>query len=263
MFLKKLIVLVCVAASVSSWASPLPNKPHIYVEGSAVIDVQPDIATFTVYLESVSENSEKSKTDIDKKSLTLVKLCKALDIDTADVAASPVHVRKEFEYSPETNKNEYIGVNVSRTVEVTLRDISKYKDVMHNLVISKISENIDTALRVSNERAVTDKALMEALSDATQRAQSIADLQKVKLGKVYSVSEFNLRQPERYLLNVSRQIEGQMGSGGGLVTAESDGAFSNVRNAKSLQRVSNDSLDPFDSGSMKATAQVFVVFLVK
>ncbi|WP_075188160.1 SIMPL domain-containing protein [Teredinibacter haidensis] len=241
-------------------ANPLPDKPHIYVEGSAEIDVMPDLATFVVYLESVGVNAEKPKSDIDKKSVALITLCKKLGIDVADVAASGIRIHKQYEYEEKFRKEVYVGVNVSRSVEITLKDISKYKTVMHELVTSNISANISTSLSLSNAKLFTDKALSSALIDATERAQAIASLQNVKLGKVYSVSEFNLRQPERYLLRASRQIQGQSSAA---IRAEDIGSFSDQDSFNSSQRVAGKTVDPFDAGSMKAIAQVYVVFLVK
>ena len=263
MVFKKWIVVFFVMCAVTVQANQLPDKPHIYVEGSAVLDVKPDIATFTVYLESIGKAAEKSQNEVDKKSISLIELCKTLDININDVAASGIRIRQEYEYEEKTDKEVYVGVNVSRSVEITLRDISKYKNVMHSLVASKVSENISTRLSLSNEKIFTDKALSGALMDATQRAQSIAALQNVKLGKIYSVSEFNLRQPERYLLRVSRKIEGQSSAEISAISAEDIGSFPDQMVSESLQRISGVNIDPFDAGSMKATAQVYVVFLVK
>ena len=261
--IKKWILVTSMLFAFEALGGPLPNKPHIYVEGSAEIDVKPDIAKFTVYLESIGESAEDSKNEIDEKSVSLINLCKDLDIGIEYVAASGIRVQKEYEYEEKTDKEVYIGVNVSRSVEITLTDISKYKDVMHGLVASDISPSISTRLSLSNERVVTDQALSAALKDATERAQSIADLQKVKLGKIYSVSEFNLRQPERYLLRVSRKIEGQSSSEISAISAEDIGRFPDTNLSESLQRVSRLSIDPFDTGSMIAKAQIYVVFLVK
>lgn len=258
-----LIYFVTAFSTIAAAASPLPDKAHIYVEGSATIEVEPDIATFHVSLQSEDMNAEKAKNDIDKRSTALIALCRSLSIDIQDVSASGIRVNKNYEYDDKTNRDIYTGIMVSRSIEITLRDIAQYRTVMHELVSAKISDNIYTTLSISNEKTFTDQALLAALEDATARAQSIAKIQNVTLGKVYSVSEFDLRQPERYQLRVRRTMGGQSSSSITAISAEDIGKFPDTALAESLQRTKDVNLDPFGAGAMQATAQVFVVFLVK
>lgn len=254
---KHWFIAFSIFCSSMGYASQLPNKPHIYVEGSAEIEVEPDIATFRIGLHTTGKDAEKEKTKIDEHSVTLVNLCKKMGININDIAATGINVSQAYEYDKKEQKRIHIGVHISRTVEITLREMSKYKDLMHHLTAADVSEDISSNLSLDNEKLATDQALATAINDATKRATSIAKLQNVELGEVYSVTEFNLRQPERSLLHVSRKIEGQLSSS---IFAEDMGKMQDSNMAQAMSRISTD---PFNTGKMKAKAQVYMVFLIQ
>ena len=106
---------------------------------------------------------------------------------------------------------------------------------------------------LSKPNTATDKALAQALDDANQRAARLAQHQNAKLGKIYSISEFNTRQQESYQLRVSRTITGS--SFGDIPTLQ-------IGEAREVFNFSNGA-EPFEPGVIKASAQVFVVYLLK
>ena len=62
------------------FANPLPSKPHVYVEGSAAIEVVPDTITFKVSLEKVDDDISVAKADIDLRSRKLINILKKLGV---------------------------------------------------------------------------------------------------------------------------------------------------------------------------------------
>ncbi len=45
----------------------LPDRPHIYVNGSATLDVEPDVAHITVELKHVNDDAANAKRDVDNE----------------------------------------------------------------------------------------------------------------------------------------------------------------------------------------------------
>ena len=172
----------------SALSNPLPNKPHIYVEGSTKIEVEPDNITFSVELEKTLRSLDEAKQDLDTRSRKLIQACKDLKIPSENIATTALRIRPSFRYK----NGEQIpnGSTVSRKVDIKVEDLNKYGEVMAALVSAEISKIITTRLSVSKEKQTTDKALEAALEDAKQRAGMIARTQGKRLGDVYSVSEF-------------------------------------------------------------------------
>ena len=223
-------------------ANPLPAQPHVYVEGSAEIEVEPDMMTFTLSIQHVDVDLAKAKADVDARSRLLIEAVKIFGIKAEDIATTALNIRPEYEYKD--SQRVLTGNNVSRQVDISLRDLKKYPELMKALVDAKISETINTNLTLADKKAVEEKVQIAAMNDAKARAHRLAKSQGKSAGEPWSISEFNNRGNERWELRPNRQL---MGS-----------------SAKELSamRVS-DSPEPFEPGVMKLTAQVYVVYLLK
>jgi uncharacterized protein YggE len=226
-------------------ADPLPTKPHVYVEGSATVEVEPDEMSFSISIVQTSDKLSDAKESVDGRSRKLIGLCKELGIAAEDIATTALRISPSYKY--ENNQQVPDGTTVSRDVEIHLRDLSKYSDVIRAFVASDISQTIRTTMMVSDSESATDKALVEALADARQRATRLAESQGMKLGGVHSISEFMTRGDERYLLQVSREIVG----------SSPDSA------ARGFAMEAGAPPEPFEPGVMLAKAEVYVVYYLK
>lgn len=231
-------------ASVMAIASPLPTQPHVYVEGLAEIEVEPDMMVFTLSIQKVDMDLAKAKADVDTRSRLLIETCKKFGIRAEDIATTALVIRPEYDYKEQ--QRVLTGNHVSRQVDINLRDLKKYPAMMQALVDASISETINTQLTVSDKKIVEDKAQVAAMKDAKERAERLAKSQDKTLGEPYSISEFNTRGNERWELNPNRQLMGNSAA------MKADGM--------SLQRAASE---PFEPGVMKLTAQVYVVYLLK
>lgn len=223
-------------------ASPLPDKPHVYVEGSAKIEVVPDKMEFSVVLSKAAPELAEAKKDVDRRSRELIAVLKKAGIAEKNIATTTLSVSPHTEYKD--GKRVPAGTSVSRQVDITLDDLNLYAGVMAALVDADIARTIDTRLVVSSQRKLEDRVQQEAMKDARARAERLAQSQGKKLGEPYSISEFNTRLGERYMLHPARGIEGKSSS-------------------KVAGMVAEPSPEPFEPGVMVARAQVYVVYLLK
>lgn len=234
-----LVSLICVAAT---QAGPLPDKPHIYVEGSAEIEVAPDQMTITVGLEETNQKLAVAKEDVDERSRRLIKAVKDLGVAPEDLSTTALHVNPAYEYRG--GEQVPLGTRVYRQVEITLRDLSKYTQLIAALVDAEISNTVSTQLEVSNQEALTDQALVAAVEDARKRARALANAAGKGLGAAWSVSQFDMRTYERHQVFAVSGLrdKGNVMQEGGFAARASE---------------------PFEPGMITASAQVYVVFLLK
>lgn len=226
-------------------ASPLPDKPHVYVEGSAEVEVVPDLMTFTLLIEKNDLDLATAKADVDSRSTLLINTCKKLGIKPDAIATTALSIFPEYDYKDQTRV--FSGNRVSRQVDIKLKDLTKYPQVMKALVDAKITQTINTKLSLVDEKSAQDKVLISAMTDAKARADRLAKSQGKELGEPFSISEFNTRAEETYSLRVSRTIVGDSAS-----DTAPQGRLSKM-----------EAGEPFEPGVMKAKAQVYVVYLLK
>lgn len=227
-------------------ANPLPAQPHIYVEGSAELEVEPDMMNFSLSIQTMDVDLAKAKADVDARSRLLIETVKKFGIKAEDIATTALNIRPEYEYKE--NQRVLIGNNVSRQVDITLRDLKKYPDMMKALVDAKISETINTNLTLANKKSVEEKVQAAAMKDARERAERLAKSQGKSVGEPWSISEFNIRGDEVWRLVPNRQLIGSS-SNKMVVRADAAGVVG--------------SFEPFEPGKMKITAQLYVVYLLK
>lgn len=222
-------------------ANPLPNQPHVYVEGSAELSVEPDTMSFSLSIAHTDLELAKAKAEVDARSRLLIDTAKKLGIKTDDIATTALNVRPEYDYND--GKRELKGNVVSRQVDITLRDLAKYPEVMKAFVDAKITETINTQLTVADIKKVEEKVQLAAMSDARARAARLAETQGRSLGEAWSISEFNTRGNARWELLPARSMKGESANG--------------------MVRMAADASEPFEPGVMKVTAQTYVVYLLK
>lgn len=230
--------------SFTAQAALLPDQPHLYVEGSAELEVEPDMMSFTLSIQKVDLDLAKAKADVDERSRLLIETVKKFGIQASDITTTALSIRPEYDYKD--GQRVLTGNNVSRQVDINLRDLKKYPEMMKAMVDAKISETISTNLTVADKKAVEEKVQTAAMVDAKARANRLAKSQGKTAGEPWSISEFNNRGNERWELLPNRQLMGNS------AVMKADSA--------TLQRIANE---PFEPGVMKISAQVYVVYLLK
>ena len=237
-----MITLVCMFVSVRCFGNPLPDKPHVYVVGFGEVAVEPDMMTIKVSIEAKDKDMKTAKADVDVRSNALIDSCINMGIERKDISSTTLQIRPDYEYRD--NNREISGTRVSRQIEVILRDLNKYPDLMMSLVESKITQTISTNLSVSNEKTLSDQALVNALADARLQAEMIAKASGKELGDVYSISEFDTRLDEHMQLITSQMIKNLLQITTGAAASASRG-------------------EPFEPGLISVFTTVYVVYLLK
>lgn len=236
------IMALCLPSA--AYSQPLPNEPHIYVEGAAEIDVEPDRLVVKVLVSSVDTSASVAKSDVDERSRRLIDMARGLQIDEADISATTLMLSPSYEWT--NQKREFEGTRVARRIEIVLGDLSRYSELMQAIMSAEINEIVSTKLESTSSASVEDQALQAALADATARARLLAESAGGKLGRVYSISEFQLREDYWTLTSGRMTVAGR--ARGATLPPDVAGFALHSEPA------------PFAPGLLHAKATVYVVF---
>ena len=143
----KYLLIISLFLSNVAYADPLPDKPHVYVEGSASIEVVPDTITFTVEIAKVDMDMGTAKEDVDSRSRVLIETCRELGLKDESISTTTLSVRPNYEYQDRNRIPR--GTRVSRQIDVKVTNLDLYPSIMSVLVKANISETIQTKLSVS------------------------------------------------------------------------------------------------------------------
>lgn len=161
------------------------NEQCIEVNGTAKVDIVPEMAVFSFSISERGRDLGLIKNRIDKKTARLVHLCKKFGIDAKDISAAEMAITPHYQYE----QNRFIGYEVSRDVKATLYDLKKYTALIDGAIAAGISTIDNITLDTKQRGELQTKALQAALRNARQKAEIIADTSYVKLGQVRNIKE--------------------------------------------------------------------------
>lgn len=179
------LVFVLTLFVVTAQAQELKQMPQISVSGEGKISVTPDEAIISVAV----ENTGKEATEVKKKNDEIIdkvlKLIKKSGIPAADYQTQQVNLYKNYDY----NSKKYSFV-ANQTLSIHLKDLSKYNQLMMDLLDSGINSIQGVAFKSSKIKEYERQARKNAIEDAKQKAADyVSVLPGQKVGKALQISD--------------------------------------------------------------------------
>jgi len=184
-FKRRFSTLYLISFLCFSIASLHASEGGIEVSGAAKVSVVPDMATFSFAINTRGRILVEVKADVDKKTETLVNLCKKLGIETRKITSSEVTINPQYNFQTKS----LIGFDVARNVKVSLYDLKKYNDLVNGAVDSGITTIRNITLDTQDRDKLEQRLLASALNAAKQKAIILAESAGVHLGKVQQIRE--------------------------------------------------------------------------
>ncbi|MEJ2128880.1 MAG: SIMPL domain-containing protein [Woeseiaceae bacterium] len=244
-----IFIALVLASAATSAQSNLPDTPHIYVEGSGVVRLDPDVLRISGEINAVSLDPAEAERAVYEKSARLLETCKEHGIEAEQISASTISMSPKTEYI--NKRRQVVGYELSRTFEISIKAMDNYYPAVRAIVESGTASDLDAAFTISDPEPSIIRAQQLAIDDARSRAERLAHQSGAKLGKVHSITEFNLRQSERADLEPHRFLfEGEL-----------DGSIFDEIIVTVARRESSHNVQPlFQPSKASVTATVFVVY---
>ncbi len=203
-----LLVLLCAVVPLIAGAdaSPLPNVPHVYVEGSASIEAPTAFVDIQVVFSQENASASNAESVVNRKTLALIDTLVRMGVQAGDISAADVSLQPAYKDVKDTRVET--GFKVERKMNVTLRRIEDFQRVTSAILKGEVRVIEAIEPHSSDDRALELRAQAAALNDARERATKLATASGATLGSVHSISEFDLREDERYALRASRETSG-------------------------------------------------------
>lgn len=185
-----------VPASASALADGMPGSPYIQVSGHGEMHVVPDMAYVSLTVEKTDADVAAARRDVEARTAKLLAAARAAGIADKDIDAHSVSIAPEYGCESSglssvsgTCVRKLTGQHVSRSVNLTLRDLARYGELVDGLFKAGVTDLGDVEVDRSDRRALEQKARALAVADAHDKAAGLAQSAGVTLGAVYSVSE--------------------------------------------------------------------------
>jgi uncharacterized protein YggE len=208
-----------VAASGQSNIEP----PLITVTGQAEVRVPPDEVVFTLAVENVDKDmvlASKRTDDSVRQILAIARKnnVKPEDVQTSHISVQPKYNTDDLPYeSRDRVKRVLVGYEVSKTVAIRLREISRFDDLLADVLKAGITRLSNLEFRDSQIRKHRDEARRMAIRAAQEKAKLLAGEIGQSIGPAYSITEES--SPNYSRSNINQNTTATVGS-----SSESDSA---------------------------------------
>jgi hypothetical protein len=195
--MKKLLLLTAAVLlfSVHAFAQTAIEPPLITVSGQAEVRVPPDEVVFTLGVESVDKDILAARTRTDDRVKEVLAIArrnnvKAEDVQTSYISVQPKYNTDDVDYEQRrTLKREFVGYQVSKTIAVILRDISRFDSLLSDVLKAGVTRLSNVEFRDSKIRQHKDQARAMAMKAAQEKANLLAREIGQAIGPAYSITE--------------------------------------------------------------------------
>ncbi|MFH1454700.1 MAG: SIMPL domain-containing protein [Armatimonadota bacterium] len=160
---------------------------YITVTGDAEIKVVPDEIVISLGVQTNDKNLNTAKDENDKIVRQVLAITKKYGIDQKQVQTSRINIEPKYRYY--NNQKTFEGYFVSKTIVITLKDISKFEDLFSACLETGVNNVYGVAFQTTELRKYRDKARIMAIKAAYEKAKALAGELDQKIGKPYMIQE--------------------------------------------------------------------------
>ena len=182
--MKKVILVLSLIFMQISYGQEVKQIPQIIVNGEGKVKVVPDQATIAATVETKGNNAKDVKKQNDEKIDAILKFIKKMNLAPADFKTQRVSLNPQYDY--EKKKHSY---NATQTIEILLRDLSNYDELMEGLVNQGINRIDNVTFQSSKMKQYESEARKLAMKEAKLKAEDYVSVLGQKVGRALTISD--------------------------------------------------------------------------
>jgi uncharacterized protein YggE len=182
--MKKLILFVICLFTVLAFSQEVKPIPQISVMGEGKVKVVPDQVVILATVETKGNNAKDVKKQNDIQMDAVLKLLKSMNLASTDFKTKRVSLNPQYDF--EKKKHSY---NATQTIEILLRDLSKYDELMEGLVVQGINRIDNVTFQSSKLTQYQSEARKLAMREAKTKADDYVSVLGQKVGMAITIND--------------------------------------------------------------------------
>lgn len=160
----------------------------ITISGEGEVTATPDIAEVTLGVQTEKRDVAQAQAENTEQMNKIIEGLKGVGIDKDDIKTTNYNIYPNYDYSSESGRR-LLGYVVSQNVRVKIRDLEKISDVLSFAAESGANNVSGLSFTIDEPEDLRQQAREEALLNAKEKAESLAKIAGVKLGRLVSFHE--------------------------------------------------------------------------
>lgn len=178
----------------------------ITVSGVGEVFAVPDRATFTVTVREDAETVADAQEETTKKMNAIIDYLKDADVEEKNIKTVNYYVNPKYEYTQATctsfscppSNQVLVGFEVSQTLEIKVEDPKKAGELLSGVGGEGASEVSGLSFTIEDEDALKAEARSQAIAEAEEKADALAEELGVRIVRVVGFSEDSGGYPMPY-----------------------------------------------------------------
>lgn len=163
------------------------DKRLVTVTGDAEVKVVPDEVIITLGVETDNKELNVAKAENDAKVRDIIDAAKKLKIEDKYIQTDYINIAPR--YKNYWRKDEFIGYFVRKNISITLKDVSKFEQLLSNVLEAGANYVHGIDFRTTELRKHRDEARAVAIKAAREKADALAKELGQAIGKPYKIQE--------------------------------------------------------------------------
>jgi uncharacterized protein len=190
-------------------AQNFDTRSIINVSATGEVSVAPDLAYLSLAVMRESATARDALTANNAAMAEVLAAMKAFGIVERDLQTSGFSINPIYVY-PRTDEQQVppkiTGYQVSNSLSVRLRDISKLGEVLDQAVTLGVNSGGNVTFGKDDPSAAIKQARVEAMKDAVDKARTLTEATGAKLGKIISINE-STNQPQPMMMQARMEMD--------------------------------------------------------
>ncbi|NSY37666.1 SIMPL domain-containing protein [Leisingera sp. ANG59] len=173
-------------------ASETVPPRQITVIGESTLNVSPELAMITLGVTEEAEEAAAAMAAVSEAMAAVITRLKEAGIAAEDLQTQQISMRPVWSQDRSYDsggRREITGFEASNTLMVRVRDLDGLGPVLDKVLAAGANRFQGLSFGVSDPAAVIDRIRGEAVKDAIQKAQQLADAAGMELGPVRTITE--------------------------------------------------------------------------
>ena len=188
--MKKFILIVCLFTITTNISA---QSSSVTVEGNAQISVAPDRAGLNLSVELDGRDLSAMTKRVAEATNAFLKLTDDLNIKRNDVMTSGVNINPRYRYENKTGRRIFDGYNISRSIQVDLKDINQLGSIIERSTVQGINNIAAPIFRASQEDQIIQNLHTLAVQDAIKRAEALIEPLNASVGKALKIDASSIQ----------------------------------------------------------------------
>ncbi len=184
------------------------QQTGIWVSGTGEVTVTPDVAILTLGVQAQEATVKAAQSEASSAMNAVVAALKSNGVADKDIQTQWYSISPVTKWDDKTNEQITTGYSVTNTVTAKIRDISKAGTVIDDVANAggNLTRINGITFTVDDQTAYYTQAREKAMQDAAAKAQQLASLAGVNLGKAIYISESGGYIPQPIRLDTSAGV---------------------------------------------------------